>query len=84
MKTKTEQLLEKYPELREQIEDIIEDEKFKHLVPMHDCECGGEHKPIQGVLYRMCQECRGIYAVRDNEFIAKRGELPVDFDYELK
>jgi hypothetical protein len=78
----TEKLLAKYPELKEQIEEIIEDQKFKHLVPMRDCECGGEHKHIEGVLYRMCQRCRGIYAVRDEEFIKKHGEIPIDFDWE--
>jgi hypothetical protein len=83
---KTIELLEKYPQLREQIEEIIEDAKFsvKHLVPMRDCECGEGHEPIPGVMYRMCAKCRGLYAVKDEAFIKERGELPVDFDYELK
>ena len=82
MKNKTTELLEKYPQLREQIEEIIEDEKFKHLVPMHDCECGGKHDDVDGVLYRLCSKCRGLHCVRDEEFIKRRGELPVDKDWE--
>jgi hypothetical protein len=68
----------------DRVEGLIEDEKFKHLVPMKTCEHGGEHKRVPGVMYYMCSECRGLYAVRDEAFIKERGELPIDFDYELK
>ena len=80
----TEKLLAEYPELRKKIEEIIEDAKFsvKHLVPMKDCECGEGHEPIPGVMYRMCKNCRGLYAVRDENFIKQRGELATDFDWE--
>jgi hypothetical protein len=80
----TEKLLAKYPELKEQIEEIIEDAKFsvKHLVPMKDCECGGGHEHIEGVMYRMCAKCRGLYAVRDEDYIKRHGELP-DMGYDI-
>jgi hypothetical protein len=66
----------------ERVEDMIEDEKFKHLVPMKDCECGGGHEPIDGVMYRMCKNCRGLYAVRDEDYIKRHGELP-DMGYDI-
>jgi hypothetical protein len=86
MKSKAKiRILETNPELWQDIEELIEDVKFaqNHLVPMKSCECGGEHIAIEGVMYRMCGKCRGIFAVRDEAFIKERGELPVDFDWEL-
>ena len=87
MKSKAKiRILEQHPEIWKDIEEVIEDVKFDnyHLVPMKSCECGEEHIAIEGVLYRMCAKCRGIFAQKDEAFIKERGELPVDFDYEIK
>lgn len=83
MKSKTK-ILEKYPELWQDIEALIEDVKFSqpHLVPMNTCECGECHEAIPGVMYRMCSKCRGNYAVRDEEYIKKHGEMPLVEDVD--
>jgi hypothetical protein len=84
MKSK-QKILDQYPILLDDLNDFEEDVRFsvKHLVPMKDCECGGGHEPIPGVMYRMCQDCRGLYAVKDLEYIKKHGELP-DMYYDSK
>jgi hypothetical protein len=50
----------------------------RYLAKKDECQLGGHHEPIPGVLYRRCAKCGNIYVVRDDEYIKRRGETPHD------
>lgn len=54
--------------------------KKRYLGKMKSCALGGQHEPMDGVLYRRCKKCGNIYPVRDEEFIKRRGEVIVEAD----
>ena len=49
---------------------------------MHECHHGGEHEPMEGVLYRRCNKCGNLYAIRDEQYLKERGESSVDNFYD--
>ena len=61
--------------------------KKRYLAKMHECAMGGEHEPMDGVLYRRCKKCGNLYAVPDEEYIKRKGRSAVenrsDFDSEV-
>ncbi len=52
--------------------------KKRYLAKMWECQQGDQHEHMPGVLYRRCQKCGNLYAIKDVEYVKRKGETVVD------